>query len=304
MTITDFDLKDDYKPWGQAVDAFERLKDEGMVGDFECYIEELYPEGCSLTTINDILAYESEEVFGYLGISDDDEDEEDDEEYRICYCPHCGEQLEIKESDIETDELGEHTSCPICKGSWDFSWSDGLLKKGDEIYTVTAQQIYTTTVEASYEDKGGKRWFIDSDGDDIDPTYIGRNIFTDYEDAEKWYKMLTTSPYRVTLDLSKIFIDGGKSHNVRIVSATEQTLDIFDGLTINRHKREHLGDTQTTYCLMHGEDLVLHPQKDGEHEEKVVILDKGVESVLLKGEFGVTFTLTIKQFNIAANEVS
>ena len=88
IQINEFDL-DDYTPWSGAVSTWDKIKEADMVDDFECYLNELYCEGVpSITTINDILWFEGDEVLSYLGLleeededyNDDDEDDEDDEE--------------------------------------------------------------------------------------------------------------------------------------------------------------------------------------------------------------------------------
>lgn len=71
----------DYRPWSGAVDTFYKIQDADMVGALENYLEDIYPEGLTVTELNDILWFEGESVLRDLGISDeeDDEDEEEDE---------------------------------------------------------------------------------------------------------------------------------------------------------------------------------------------------------------------------------
>lgn len=72
---------DDYKPWSGAIDTYDRIEEEGKLGDLETLLEDCYPEGISMVGINDILWFDSDWVFEELGITDgDDEEETEDEE--------------------------------------------------------------------------------------------------------------------------------------------------------------------------------------------------------------------------------
>jgi hypothetical protein len=76
ISIVNFDA------WSGAIDTQKKIVAENKVDDFDSYIEELYPEGLTDTELNDILWFDSENVFEYLGISEDEEEpeEETDEE--------------------------------------------------------------------------------------------------------------------------------------------------------------------------------------------------------------------------------
>lgn len=67
---------DEFEPWADAVDTFNRICDEGKADEFEDLIEELYPNGIDETALNDILRFESDWVYESLDITDEDEDEE------------------------------------------------------------------------------------------------------------------------------------------------------------------------------------------------------------------------------------
>ena len=68
----------DYQPWSGAVETYERIKDAGKLDDFEILMEEAYPEGMTMTELNDILWFEPEWVFEMLGMDNGDEDDEYD----------------------------------------------------------------------------------------------------------------------------------------------------------------------------------------------------------------------------------
>ena len=68
----------DYKPWSGAVETFERIEEENKLDDLERLIDEVYPEGITVTGLNDLLWFDSEWVFEQLGIQEnEDEDEEE-----------------------------------------------------------------------------------------------------------------------------------------------------------------------------------------------------------------------------------
>lgn len=68
MKIVDEISFSEFEPWSGAVETYNKICDCGKEEEFEQYIEEIYPEGCSSTTINDILWFEADDVFEYLGI--------------------------------------------------------------------------------------------------------------------------------------------------------------------------------------------------------------------------------------------
>lgn len=69
----------DYKPWCGAVETYERIQKEDKLDDLEMLLEECYPEGITMTQINDILWFDSEWVYEQLGMSQEEEEEEEEE---------------------------------------------------------------------------------------------------------------------------------------------------------------------------------------------------------------------------------
>jgi len=72
-----------FKFWSGAVDTANRIWEEkGEDGweQLENILEEMYPDGITETELNDLLRFDSETVYEWLGIGNEDEDEEDDEE--------------------------------------------------------------------------------------------------------------------------------------------------------------------------------------------------------------------------------
>ena len=105
--ITDFS---DYKPWSGAVDTYNLIEDADKLDELESYLEELYPDGLTVTQINDILWFDADQILSDLGINDDDEDEdesEDDAEDLTTTEPKdesLEEHVNDRPADIESDQ--------------------------------------------------------------------------------------------------------------------------------------------------------------------------------------------------------
>lgn len=54
--------------WSYAKDNVEKIVEADKMKDFMAWVEDLYPEGISMTKLNDILSFEPEVVFNDLGI--------------------------------------------------------------------------------------------------------------------------------------------------------------------------------------------------------------------------------------------
>ena len=69
----------DFKAWSGAESTLQRIIEEDKVDEFDTQIEELYPDGLTDTQLNDLLWFDSESVFEWLDITDEEESEEDEE---------------------------------------------------------------------------------------------------------------------------------------------------------------------------------------------------------------------------------
>ena len=58
--------------WGQAVDTWKTIANAGKEDEALRYFEDMYcdEEAINITTINDILAYDSDDLMEYLGLND------------------------------------------------------------------------------------------------------------------------------------------------------------------------------------------------------------------------------------------
>lgn len=68
-----------FKPWSGAVETWERIEEAGKVDELEFILDDVYPDSMSDTELNDLLWFEPETVFEWLGIEDEDDEEEEEE---------------------------------------------------------------------------------------------------------------------------------------------------------------------------------------------------------------------------------
>jgi hypothetical protein len=62
---------EEFEAWSGAKDTKQVIIDNNKEADFECLIEELYPDGIDETFLNDILWHDSEWVYKSLGIREE-----------------------------------------------------------------------------------------------------------------------------------------------------------------------------------------------------------------------------------------
>ena len=88
MIITyELDLNS-FEAWSGAKDTLDRIQREGKCAELENILEELYPDGMTETELNDLLWFDSESVYEWLGIRSEEQIEN-----------------EIKEAEEELEEL-------------------------------------------------------------------------------------------------------------------------------------------------------------------------------------------------------
>lgn len=74
----------DYRPWSGAVDFYNELRDAGLLDELEFILEDIYPDGMTMTELNDLLWFEEDWVREMLGISkNDSEDDTEDIDERF-----------------------------------------------------------------------------------------------------------------------------------------------------------------------------------------------------------------------------
>ena len=95
MTITyELDLNS-FQAWSGAKETLERIQREGKCGLLEQILDDIYPNGMTETELNDLLWFESETVYEWLGIRSEAQIEKEIEEAE--------EELAEVQSNLEDD---------------------------------------------------------------------------------------------------------------------------------------------------------------------------------------------------------
>ena len=101
MTITyELDLNS-FEAWSGAKETLERIQRDGKCAELENVLEELYPDGMTETELNDLLWFDSESVYEWLGIRSESQIEKEIEEAE----EELAEVQSNLEDDLDDDEL-------------------------------------------------------------------------------------------------------------------------------------------------------------------------------------------------------
>ena len=101
MTITyELDLNS-FQAWSGAKDTLDRVQREGKCAELENILEELYPDGMTETQLNDLLWFDSESVYEWLGIRSEEQIEKEIKEAE----EELAEVQSNLEDDLDDDEL-------------------------------------------------------------------------------------------------------------------------------------------------------------------------------------------------------
>ena len=101
MTITyELDLNS-FQAWSGAVDTLDRIQREGKCEELENILEDLYPDGMTETELNDLLWFDSESVYEWLGIRSEEQIEKEIKEAE----EELAEVQSNLEDDLDDDEL-------------------------------------------------------------------------------------------------------------------------------------------------------------------------------------------------------
>ena len=73
----DFEFRS-FEPWSGAVETYNRIEAEGKGEALEAILDEIYPDGMTETGLNDLLWFEPDTVYEWLGISDEEEEPEEE----------------------------------------------------------------------------------------------------------------------------------------------------------------------------------------------------------------------------------
>lgn len=78
MKITHEISLPDFNAWSGAKETKRVIIENQKVDEFDCLIEELYPDGLTDTQLNDLLWFEEDFIYESLGISIEEEEEEEE----------------------------------------------------------------------------------------------------------------------------------------------------------------------------------------------------------------------------------
>ena len=101
MTITyELDLNS-FQAWSGAKDTLDRIQREGKCSLLEQILEDTYPDGMTETELNDLLWFDSESVYEWLGIRSEEQIEKEIKEAE----EELAEVQSNLEDDLDDDEL-------------------------------------------------------------------------------------------------------------------------------------------------------------------------------------------------------
>jgi hypothetical protein len=78
-TINENETLQNFNAWSGAVETKKAIIDADKAEEFEQLIEELYPDGLTDTTLNDLLWFDSEFIFESLGMAEEEDETEEEE---------------------------------------------------------------------------------------------------------------------------------------------------------------------------------------------------------------------------------
>lgn len=73
MTILSETNFESFEPWSGACDTWDRIEREGKLDRLEQALSEIYGDSMADTTLNDMLWFESDEVYKLIGMKTDEE---------------------------------------------------------------------------------------------------------------------------------------------------------------------------------------------------------------------------------------
>lgn len=112
MTITyELDLNS-FKAWSGAIDTLDRIKREGKCEELESILENTYPDGMTETELNDLLWFEADEVYSWVGLRTESEIQGEIDEAE--------EELESLQNDFKSDtvDMDEYEAAEVYESDY------------------------------------------------------------------------------------------------------------------------------------------------------------------------------------------
>ena len=123
----------DYEPWSGAVYTYERITREGKLDELDDVLEEVYPEGIDETELNDLLWFEPETVYEWLGMRTEAEIREEIEEAEA-HLAEVSDEIDDLMSDFEyeSDEMTEEEAAELWGAEYAEKLAD-LEKEAEDV---------------------------------------------------------------------------------------------------------------------------------------------------------------------------
>lgn len=77
--FVDFDIKK-FKAWSGGEDTKANIINAGKADLFNALVDDIFPEGCTETTMNDFLWFDSASIYEMLGLNEDGEEPGEEKE--------------------------------------------------------------------------------------------------------------------------------------------------------------------------------------------------------------------------------
>lgn len=125
MTIkSDISLRN-FEAWSGGKSTLDRIVNEGKCDELEDLLEDLYPDGMTDTQLNDLLWFDYDTVFGWLGIRTYNQIKEELEEKRA--------ELENLQSNYEFDVSDEDMTAEEKQEIYHADYEDDMEKLKEDI---------------------------------------------------------------------------------------------------------------------------------------------------------------------------
>lgn len=126
----------DFEPWSGAVDTYERIEREGKLDELDDVLDEVYPDGIDETELNDLLWFEPETVYEWLGMRTEAEVREEIEEAESHLAEISEEIYDLKSDfDDESDEMTEAEAAEL----WESEYAEQIRDLQNEAEEVKAE---------------------------------------------------------------------------------------------------------------------------------------------------------------------
>ena len=164
---TEISSFDEFKPWSGGKDTLDDLTNEQQERLFE-YAEELFPDGCTDTELNDWLWFERDSIYEVLGIDDNGNEIGSTEWARYIL-------MDYAESKNHTSQFGNIYN--ILTSFLDEEYCDG--DTDDEEYLKCQFDRFVLGKWQEFAEQQLTAWYSD-----IDPETITEWILDNYDDEE------------------------------------------------------------------------------------------------------------------------